>query len=296
VADGAPSGSDATTVGIGTDLEFGIVWKNRTDSRCGSASQSHPEVLQSSQVVQQDVLTHLTTQCDKGVKRKQEQNSCEDLQDHVLRRCGLLTGTILFDQSQNMSHLLTQLSILLRRGCLSLGPPRKVLCDASDRGCLLTNLRQLHFVVGILLRNGQAVRQVIHKLLQARLLFALAIMGGTSRIFRRLSFGRTFLRRSPLDILQGSKLDRHPLVFGSLEKCRESSNAYQHGVDSDCVVGGLDCLLLLAGSQDCHGHLPHGSGSSCGTPRSCLVGQAAVGGSCHPRRDLVGTCDVGCLE
>lgn len=296
MADGAPSWSDATTMGIGTDLEFGIVWQDGTHSRCGFATQSDSEVLQSSQVVQQDVLTHLTTQCDKGIKRKQEQNSCEDLQDHVLAGSGLLTRTILFDQSQNTCHLLTQLSILLRRGCLSLGSSREVLRNASHGRCLLTNLGKFHLVVGVLLRNGQAVCQVVHELLQARLLLALAIMGGTSRVLRRLSFGRTFLRRSPLDIFQGSKLDRHPLVFGSLEKCRESSNAYQHRVDSDCVVGGLDCLLLLAGSQDCHGHLPHGSGSSCGTPRSCLSCQAAVGGSCHPRCDLVGACDVGCLE
>ena len=296
MADRAPSRGNATTMGIGSDLEFGIVWQNRTHRGCGFATQSHPTVFQSSQVVCQNVLTHLTTQCNERIKGKQEQNSREDLQEHVLRRGSLLTGPILLDQSQNTGDLIIQLIVLLRRRCLRIGPSCEVFGHSGNGRNFLANLRQLHFVVGVFLRDRQTVRQVIHELLQAGLLFALAIMGGAGCVLRRLSLGRTFLRRSPLDFFQGRKLDRHPLVFGSPEKCGESSNAYEHGVDTHRIGGCLDCLLLLADPEDCHGHLPHGYRTLCRPPRSRLVGQAAVGGVGDPCGDLLGSCDVGCLE
>lgn len=180
-------------MGIGSDLEFRVVWQNSTHRRCRSATQGHTEVFQSSQVVCQNVLTHLTTQRDKRVKREQEQDSREDVQKHVLRRSGLLAGPVLLDQLQDTRNLIVQLIVLLRRWGLRIGPPREVFGNSCDGRSLLTNLRQLHFVIGILLRDRQATRQVIHKLLQAGLLFALAIMGGASCVLRRLSLGRTFL-------------------------------------------------------------------------------------------------------
>ena len=280
VADGTPSRSNATTMGVGTNLEFGIVWQDRTHRRCRSATQGHSTFFQSSQVVCHPVLMHLTTQGHERIKCKQEQDSCENLQEHVLTGRGLLASSVLFDQLQDSRHLLIQLTVLVGRGCLSLGPSREVFRDTRNRS-RLTNLSQLHLLIGILLGDGKALGQGLHKVLETRLGLALSVNRGTSGVLRSLSFGSPFLKSSPLDFFQGRKLDRHPLVFGSLEKCGESSNAYKHGVDTHRIGGGLACLLLVARSEDCQGHLPHRHRTLRGPPCRRLVGQAAVGGSCH---------------
>lgn len=214
-------------MGIGSNLELGVVWKNRTHSGCRLATQSNATVSQGSQVVLEDVLTHGASQRNKGVKREQEQDSGKDVQEHILRRRSLLTGPVLLDQLQNARHLLSELIILLRRRCLGLGSSREVFRNTRDRS-RLTDFREFRLIIRVLLRDRQTLRQGLHEVLKSRLLFALAIVGGTCCVLSRLCLGGPLLRRSPLHLFQGRKFHRHPLVFGSPEKCGESSNADEH--------------------------------------------------------------------